>query len=132
MKATTAPVPHELRKIHADSTQRRIICWVILLTIVAIVVACLLGGLAVPLPFLKVVPEPVCPISIQTYRGFCAFKAIDQNQYWQSTFVGLNKTNLFMQITGQFHVNRNNNNTEGSLIRFRIQCALRCHSQSTH
>lgn len=117
MKATKAPVPHELRKIHADSTQRSTVCWVFLLTLAAIIGACLIGGLAVPLPYLTVVPEPVCPISIQTYKGFCAFKAIDQNQYWQSTFVGLNKTNLFMQITGQFHVNNNNNKSQGALIR---------------
>lgn len=113
-------MPTELRKIYADLSTSSTIGYVILATICVVVAACFIGAFAVPLPYLVVVPEPVCPLN-SAFTGFCAFQSFDRSYSWRSMFTGLNTTNMFIQITGQFHVIDETDNIDGDLTRLFLQ-----------
>lgn len=118
-------MPTELRKVHADSTSPSFTCWVMIATIAVVVGACFIGAFAVPLPYLVVVADPVCPANKVSYTGFCAFQSFNQSYHWRSQFNGLNQSNIFIQVTGQFHVADDADNTDGALTRLFLQCAVR-------
>lgn len=109
--------PAVLKKIKADSSQKRYSFAVIISTVLLILFAYLLGRFALPLVYLEVHPTPICPVMMEYYNGFCGFMNLSNGNYWRSYLIGLNKTNVFILLTGQFHVNPNLNNTHGLLIR---------------
>ena len=113
-----------LKKIKADSTQKRWTIGIIVLTIIFVIVCAIVGAYAVPLPFLKVVPAPVCPPSINFYNGFCEFINFSNGLYWRSYMTNLNKTNVFINLSGRFRVASTVNNTEGKLNRFQFRSQL--------
>ena len=106
-------LPESLLKIKADSSQKRYTFAVIIGTILFIVISYLIGAFAVPAISRAVIPDPVCPPQMTNYNAFCGFLSFQNGEYWQSYMTNLNKTNVFVQLTGKFHVNPNQNNTSG-------------------
>jgi hypothetical protein len=88
---------------------------VIVSTILFLVTSYLIGALAVPPATLKVVPaDNVCPNNLDTYNAFCSYISLSNGGQWVSYIANFNKTNLYIEVTGEFHVNNfTNNNTEG-------------------
>lgn len=109
---------NRLRKVMADSSQKRCIMGVLIATLILLILSYILAVFAVPSAYLKVLASPVCPENMKTYNSFCNYLNLSNGGYWRGFMTHLNKTNVYIMISGQFHVNQNNTSDFGFGVRF--------------
>lgn len=123
----------KLRKIFADSSQKRYVLAVILGTILFLVLSYLIGAFAVPPPLVLYAPiQDVCPSVLTGFTNFCSFVNLSNGGYWKSYIANVNQTNLYLAVSGKFHVNNSTqNHTQSPVIRLRFRHELYDHYHSS-
>ena len=56
-------------------------------------------------------------LRVDNYVYFCEYFDLTEGNYWRSYMMGMNKTNLYMEVTGEFRLTGGLSNNQGFLIR---------------